>query len=73
MAGALAERVFVDKVTSVGFGDVDIHERRAFSLDDVESYPLFTPELLAVARELLTPEAQAELAVSVTLTAHKGA
>lgn len=71
MAGALAERVFVEKIKGVGFAEPEIHQRRRFSIDDAARYPLFTPDLIARMRQLLTPELQDEVAISVTLTARK--
>ena len=71
MSGALAERVFVDKMTNVGFRDVGVLERRRFGIGDAALYPLFTPELIALMRELLTPERQADVAVAITMSARK--
>ena len=73
MAGALAERVFVDKLGRVGFHRIEVLERRSFSLDDAARYPLFTPELIGLMRSLLTRERQAEVARAVTVAAHKPA
>jgi arsenite methyltransferase len=67
----MAERVFVDKMTKVGFGEVEVLDRRPFSLDAAALYPLFTPELIALMRELIPPEQQAEVAVAVTMAARK--
>lgn len=71
MSGALAERVFVHKMTNVGFRDVEVLERRRFGVDDAASYPLFTPELIALMRRLLAPERQADVAVAATVSARK--
>ena len=71
MAGALAERVFVDKLTGVGFEDPQVHERRPFGLEDAARYPLFTPDLVRLMRELLPPDRQQEVAVAVTISARK--
>lgn len=71
MSGALAERVFVEKMTGVGFAGVTVRERRGFGLPDAVRYPLFTPELVELMQELLTPEQQAEVAVAVTVTGRK--
>jgi len=46
-------------------------ERRPFRLEDASRYPLFTPDLIALMRELLSPERQAEVAMSVTIKAVK--
>jgi hypothetical protein len=67
----LAERVFVEKATTVGFDAVEVVERRPFGIDDAALYPLFTPDLIGLMRELLAPQQHAEVAVAVTLTAIK--
>ncbi len=71
MSGALAERVFADKMTNVGFADVKVVERHPFGLADAARYPLFTPELIELMRRLLPNRQHAEVAVAVTMTAHK--
>ncbi len=71
MSGALAERVFADKVEKVGFTDLAIIERRPFGIDDVARIPLFTPDLIELMRDLLPVEQHDQVAVSVTLTARK--
>jgi arsenite methyltransferase len=73
VSGALAERVFVDKMTGVGFGDVRVLERRAFGLGDAARYPLFTPDLIELMRRLLRPERHDEVAVAVAMSARKPA
>lgn len=69
MSGALAERVFARKMTNVGFADIEVAERRPFSLTDVARYPLFTPDLIELMQRLLPPAQQDQVAVAVTLTA----
>lgn len=71
MAGALAERVFALKVEKAGFADFEVIERRPVRLEDIADYPLFTPDLIATMRELLSPERQGEVAVSVTVRTRK--
>ncbi len=71
MSGALAERVFVNKMAKVGFEGIEIVDRRPFGLADAALYPLFTPDLIDLMTTLLPPERQAEVAVAVTVTAHK--
>ena len=73
MSGALAERVFADKIEKVGFTDLAIIERRPFGIDDVARIPLFTPDLIELMRDLLPVDQHDEVAVSVTLTARKPA
>ncbi len=71
MAGALAERVFVEKIAGVGFSGIETLDRRPFGLEDAARYPLFTPDLVELMRELLSPQQQAEVAVAVTVSARK--
>lgn len=73
MAGALAERVFVDKMTGVGLTAAAVHERHSFGLEDAAHYPLFTPDLVALMRDVLSPAQQAQVAVAVTVSAQKPA
>lgn len=67
----MAERVFVEKITGVGFENPDIRQRRRFGLEDARRYPLFTPDVVKLMEQLLSPEQQNEVAVAVTVTAHK--
>lgn len=71
MSGALAERVFANKLEKVGFADLEILERQPFGLEDAARFPLFTPDLIELMRELIPESRQDEVAVSVTLTARK--
>jgi arsenite methyltransferase len=73
VAGALAERVFVDKMVAVGFCDVEVLDRQRFGLADAARYPLFTDELIALMGDLLTAEQQTEVAVAITVAARKHA
>ncbi len=71
MAGALAERVFAEKLEKAGFEAITIGERQAFGLEDVASYPLFTPPLMEVMRSVIPPERQERVATSVIARAAK--
>lgn len=71
MSGALAERDFAHKITTVGFSEPVVVHRRPFSIDDASRYPLFTDELIELMRELLPPDTHDEVATAVTLIAHK--
>ncbi|MDQ3980284.1 MAG: hypothetical protein M3314_12140 [Actinomycetota bacterium] len=73
MAGALAERAFADKLERAGFDEILIGERRAFGIDDVASYPLFTPELVSVMRRTIPPERQGCVATAVIARGRKTA
>lgn len=69
MSGALAERVFVKKLTNVGFSEPEIVERHSFALADAADYPLFTPDLMDLMRRLLPQERQQAVATVVTVRA----
>ena len=71
MAGALAERAFVDKLQAAGLVEVEIQERRPWSVDDCARYPLFTGELVALMRRLIDPARQDNVATRVIATARK--
>lgn len=71
MSGALAERVFVAKLESVGFADVIVLDRQPFSMAFAADYPLFTPDLIDLMDQLLSPQAKEQVATAVTLTARK--
>ena len=71
MSGALAERVFVLKMTRVGFRNVEVLDRRPFGLSEAARYPLFTPELIELMQTLLSPTQHAEVATAVTESARK--
>lgn len=73
MAGALAERVFVDKLGNVGFAGVEVLDRTPWSVEDLVQVPLFTPDLIQLMQDLVPLEQQAEVAMAVTVTAHKPA
>ncbi len=70
MAGALAERVFAEKLEKAGFGSVTVGERLPFGIDDVASYPLFTPALIDVMRRTIPADRQGRVATSVIARAH---
>ena len=69
MAGALTERDFVAKLERAGLAGVEVLERTALGVDEIALYPLFTDDLLALMRRLLTPERQAQVAVAVVVRA----
>lgn len=71
MAGALAERDFVEKLERAGFEDIEVLERRPVSVDDCAMYPLFDGELIALMRRLIPPESQNEVAVAVVVRARR--
>ena len=69
MSGALAERVFVSKLHRVGFHDIQIVDRFGFSLERAADYPLFTPDLIALMRQLIPADRHHQIAISLIITA----
>ena len=58
MSGALAERVFAEKLERAGF-------------EDAARYPLFTPELIEVMKRTISPERQEHVAAGVIVKARR--
>jgi hypothetical protein len=73
VSGALAERVFAQKLEGVGFDDIVVTNRQAFGMADAVDYPLFTRDLIELMERLLPPEAKRQVATSVTVTARQPA
>ncbi|MFI8499644.1 methyltransferase domain-containing protein [Streptomyces sp. NPDC085524] len=71
VAGALSEPAFVRKLEKVGFRDVEVVHREALSVDDCALYPLFTPAVIRLMRELLPPARQRVVAVSIVVRANR--
>ena len=67
MAGALTERDFVAKLETAGFRDVEVLDRSPMGVEDLALYPLFTPDLLDLMRQLIPPERQAAVGVAVVV------
>lgn len=57
----------------MGFTDVWIGEHIPYGVEQAALYPLFTPELIDLMKELIPPERLASVAVSVIATARKPA
>lgn len=68
MAGALAERDFVQKIEKAGFRDIEFHDRRPVGVDELAAYPLFTPDLLALMRRLIPPAAQQRIGAAIVIS-----
>jgi arsenite methyltransferase len=73
VSGALAERAFAAKIERMGFTDVWIGERVPYGIEEAALYPLFTPEVIDLMRELIPPDKQTSVAVSVIAMARKPA
>jgi hypothetical protein len=71
VSGALAERAFALKIQKMGFEDVWLGERIPYGVEEAALYPLFTPELIQLMREVIPPERQDSVAVSVIAKARK--
>jgi hypothetical protein len=71
VAGALAERVFADKLGSAGFVDIWVGGHRPTGIDEAANYPLFTDELIELMRTALPPEQHDHVATSVIVKARK--
>ncbi|HEV2068792.1 MAG TPA: hypothetical protein VGR26_03265 [Acidimicrobiales bacterium] len=71
MSGALAERVFAKKIHQAGFVDLVISDHTPMGVEDVARYPLFTPALVQLMREVIPVERQQRVATSVLARARK--
>lgn len=69
MSGALAERVFVQKLEGVGFDRIEVLDRFDFSLERAAQYPLFTPDLVELMYRLLPAERRPRVAISAVIGA----
>ena len=69
MAGALTERDFVTKLGNAGFVDVEVLDRSPMGVEDLALYPLFTPDLLDLMRQLIPPDRQDAVGVAVVVRA----
>jgi hypothetical protein len=73
VSGALAERVFAEKLHRAGFVDVWIGGHRPHGIDEAVDYPLFTPELIEVMRRTIPPERHDHVATGVIVKGRKPA
>ncbi len=71
MAGALAERVFAEKLGRAGFVDLWLGGHRPTSIDEASRYPLFTDEVIEVMRRTIPPERHSHVATSIIVKARK--
>jgi arsenite methyltransferase len=69
VAGALTERDFVAKLEIAGFRDVEVLERSPMGVEDCALYPLFTPDLLELMRQLIPSNRQDAVGVGVVVRA----
>jgi hypothetical protein len=71
VSGALAERVFAEKLGRAGFEDVWVGGHRPFGIVDASLFPLFTPEVIEVMRRTIPVERHDHVATAVIVKARK--
>ena len=71
MSGALAERVFAEKLERAGFADIWVGGHLPFGLTEAASMPLFTPEVLEVMRRTIPPQRHDHVATAVIVKANR--
>jgi arsenite methyltransferase len=71
VSGALAERVFAEKLERAGFVDVWVGGHQPYGIDDAAKYPLFTPELIELMRRTISPDHQDHVATGVIVKARR--
>jgi arsenite methyltransferase len=71
VSGALAERVFAEKLERAGFADVWVGGHRPYGIEDAARYPLFTPELIEIMKRTIPRDRQDHVATGVIVKARK--
>ncbi len=71
MSGALAERVFAEKLERAGFANVWVGGHRPFGIEDAALMPLFSPEVIEVMRRTISDDHQDDVATAVIIKASK--
>lgn len=71
MSGALAERVFAEKLERAGFSNVWVGGHQPFGIADATLLPLFTPEVIELMRRTIRPEHHDHVATAVIVKAVK--
>jgi arsenite methyltransferase len=71
VSGALAERVFAEKLERAGFADIWVGGHLPFGIAEAASMPLFTPEILEVMRRAIPSERHDHVATAVIVKAMK--
>ena len=71
MSGALAERVFAEKLERAGFENVWVGGHRPFGIEDAALLPLFTQEVIDVMRRTISVDNQDRVATAVIIKAVK--
>ncbi|HEY8115090.1 MAG TPA: hypothetical protein VIH70_01605, partial [Actinomycetota bacterium] len=70
-SGALAERVFAEKLQRAGFEDVWVGGHQPYGIEDAARYPLFTAELIEIMKRTISPERRDHVATGVIVKARK--
>jgi hypothetical protein len=73
VSGALAERVFAEKLERAGFANVWLGGHLPFGIEDAALMPLFTHEVIDVMRRTIAAEHQGHVATAVIIKAVKPA
>jgi hypothetical protein len=71
VSGALAERVFAEKLERPGFATVWVGGHRLFGIEDAALMPLFSPEVIEVMRRSISSDQQDRVATAVIIKASK--
>jgi arsenite methyltransferase len=71
VAGALAERVFAEKLGRAGFVDTWVGGHRRTSIDEASLYPLFTDDVIRLMRATIPKERHDHVATAVIVKARK--
>ena len=71
MSGALAERVFAEKLERAGFVEIWVGGHQPYGIEDAALYPLFTPELIEVMRRTIPADRRDHVATGVIVKARK--
>jgi arsenite methyltransferase len=71
VAGALAERVFAEKLHRAGFTHVWVGGHRPTGIDEAADYPLFTEDVIELMRRALPADRHDRVATGVIVKARK--
>jgi hypothetical protein len=71
VSGALAERVFAEKLERAGFVNVWVGGHRPFGIEDAALMPLFTQDVIELMRRTITADHQDRVATAVIIKAIK--
>jgi len=69
IAGALAEADFMHRLDKAGFADIDVVYREPLSIDDCALYPLFSPDVIDLMRQLIPADRHGRVAVAIVVRA----